>query len=48
MSSKIMLTLALATAVIILPALAGTSFAQYSNNNSPRDCTTNYYGKGPC
>jgi hypothetical protein len=43
MLSKIILALALATAVI-LPTLIGTSFAQ----NSPRDCTTNYYGKGPC
>jgi hypothetical protein len=46
MSSKIILPLALATALIT--ALVGTSFAQYSNNNSPRDCTTNYYGKRPC
>jgi hypothetical protein len=43
MLSKIVLALALAIAVI-LPTLIGTSFAQ----NSTRDCTTNYYGKGPC
>jgi hypothetical protein len=44
MLSKTMLALALAIGVITLPIAVGASFAQ----NSPRDCTTNYYGKGPC
>jgi hypothetical protein len=44
MSSMIILALILATAVISMTASVGTSFAQ----NSPRDCTTYYYGKGPC
>ena len=50
-SSKIILALTLATAVISMTGLIGTSFAQNSqngSNGSPRDCTTFYYGKGPC
>jgi len=44
MSSKIILALILATSLISMTASIETSFAQ----NSPRDCTTYYYGKGPC
>jgi hypothetical protein len=48
MSSKITLALAFAIAVLtVLPASIGSSFAQ-SQNAPYTDCTTFFYGKGPC
>jgi hypothetical protein len=53
MLSKITLAFALAIAILTAgPASVGSSFAQYQGGGWPQsgawDCTTNYYGKGPC
>ena len=48
MLKKISLAFALATALVALPALGGMALA--SNGGFPQwgECTTNYYGHGPC
>jgi hypothetical protein len=47
MSKKISLAFALITALVALPALGGMALAQ---GGFPQwgECTTNYYGHGPC
>jgi hypothetical protein len=47
MLSKVTLALAFAIAILAaLPASVGSSFAQSTVPQG--ECTTNYYGKGPC
>ena len=47
MLKKIALTFSLATALVgALPAFVGMAFAQATVPQG--ECTTNYYGHGPC